>query len=223
MIIFLLPLFNFERGPIILSAVISALAWDYYFIPPHFTMHIAKTEDVVTLFMFFIVAITNGILTSRLKEQKNEMKEKERRTDAFYNLVKYLSPAKNLDEILKIAVQQIQKVFDSETVIFFSEDQNRLKREPHPASNFIPDEMEWLSAETSFKNKIETGKTTGTVEGAEAIYFPVEINDSVICIMGVKINDELVSNFSEKEFLRNFIKEISPFIERHVNYSKPYA
>ncbi|MGE5807409.1 MAG: DUF4118 domain-containing protein, partial [Ignavibacteria bacterium] len=99
LIIFLLPLFNFERGPIILSAVISALAWDYYFIPPHFTMHIAKPEDVMMLFMFFIVATTNGVLTARLKAQKNDMIEKERRSNALYNLIKELSSAKDLNEV----------------------------------------------------------------------------------------------------------------------------
>ena len=62
LIIFLLPLFNFSKGPIVLSALISALAWDYYFIPPHFTMHIAKTEDAVMLFMtaFLIMLKTDG-------------------------------------------------------------------------------------------------------------------------------------------------------------------
>ena len=91
LIIFLLPLFNFSRGPIILSALISALAWDYYFIPPHFTMHIAKTEDAVMLFMFFIVAITNVIIATRLNAQKAEILKKERRLKALYSLIKELS------------------------------------------------------------------------------------------------------------------------------------
>ena len=221
MIIFLLPLFNFERGPIILSAIISALAWDYYFIPPHFTMHIAKTEDVVTLFMFFIVAVTNGVLTTRLKAQKTISNEKERKSNVLYNLLKDLSLGKDMDEILKKVVQQIQKVFGYESIIFFPEDQNRLKREPHPAGNFKPNEMEWLAAETSFKNKMETGITTGLVQGAEAIYFPIDINNSILFVIGIKINGDIKQDSSEMELLKSFIKEISSFIEQHISYSIP--
>jgi two-component system, OmpR family, sensor histidine kinase KdpD len=221
MIIFLLPLFNFERGPIILSAIISALAWDYYFIPPHFTMYIAKTEDIVTLFMFFIVAVTNGVLTTRLKAQKAISNEKERKSNVLYNLLKDLSLGKDLDETLQKVVQQIQKVFGYESIIFFPEDQNRLKREPHPAGNFKPNEMEWLAAETSFKNKMETGITTGLVQGAEAIYFPIDINNSILFVIGIKLNGDIKQDSSEMKLLKSFIKEISSFIELHISYSIP--
>jgi two-component system sensor histidine kinase KdpD len=184
-------------------------------------MHIAKTEDVMTLFMFFIVAVTNGILTSQLREQKKNMTEKERRANILYNLLKDLSIVKSIDDVLKKFVLQVHKIFGSESVIFFPADQTMLKREPHPASNFIPDEMEWLAAEASFKDKTETGKSTNTVQGAEALYFPLMINDSVFCVIGIKINDELKADSAEMEFLRNFIKEITPFFERNLNYSIP--
>ena len=219
LIIFLLPLFKFSKGPIIISSVISALAWDYYFIPPHFTLKIAKTEDVVMLFMFFIVAMTNGILTAKLEGQKNKMVEKDRRLNAFYNLIRVLSVSKNMDEILVNTVKQIKDTFGFESVIYFSGDNNTLKRQPHPASNFMHDEMEWLSAEASYKSNEETGRATGTLQDADAIYFPVEIDRSVLCVIGVKINEYIIPGSSELEFLRNFIKEITPFIQKYSIYS----
>jgi len=221
LIIFLLPLFNFERGPIILAAIISALAWDYYFIPPHFTMHIEKTEDVVTLFMFFIVAITNGVLTSQLKTQKNEMTEKERRSNAFYNLLKALSIGKDLNDVTQKAIQQISNTFEAESVVFYSSTHNKINRQPHPASTFKPDEMEWFVAELSFVNKRETGKTTDTLSDANAIYFPLGNAESIFGVIGVRVNDSLDSESKELEFLRTFIKDITLFLERHLTHSIP--
>lgn len=215
LIIFLLPLFNFERGPIILSAVVSAFAWDYYFIPPHFTMRIAKPEDTMMLFMFFIVAVTNGVLTSRLKTQKNVMIEKERKSNALYLLLKALSEGKDLDELLTNAVQQIKNVFGFESVIIFPADQDKLRREPHPSGNYRVDGLEWLAAESSFESKRETGKSTDTLQNTEAKYFPLMHKDSVFCVIGIKISDELNSDLSEMEFLRLFINEISLFIIKH--------
>jgi two-component system, OmpR family, sensor histidine kinase KdpD len=214
LLIFLLPLLNFDKGPIILSAVISALAWDYYFIPPHFTMHIAKTEDVVMLFLFFFVAVTNGVLTSRLKEQKNNIVEKERKFSALYNLLKDLSHAKDLSNTLTEIVNNIQKVFGYKTIIYFADDGERLNKEPHAASTFKPDGMEWLAAEAAFKEKTETGNMMNIAQGAEAIYFPILSNSLPLCVIGVKLNDESKLNTAEIEFLRNFVNEVPQFIIR---------
>lgn len=216
LIIFLLPLFNFSRGPIILSALISALAWDYYFIPPHFTMHIAKTEDTVMLFMFFIVAVTNGVLISKLNVQKNKMLDKERKLNALYKLVKEMAGANNIDDLLIRIVQQILLVFGSESVVFFPENTERLNRIPHQSSKFEPDEMEYLAAQASFKGVTESGRNTSVVGDAEAQYFPfINKTGNVVCILGVRINDVMKADSSEQKFLRDFIKEISPFLEKY--------
>jgi len=221
LIIFLLPLLNFEKGPIILSAIISALAWDYYFIPPHFTMHIAKPEDVMTLFMFFVVAMTNGVLTSRLRTQKNEMMEKERRSNAFYSLLKDLSSGKDLNDVTEKSIKQISNAFGAESVVFYSSDHSKLKREPHPASSFKPDEMEWFVAELAYVNKSESGKTTSTLSDANAMYFPLKGADHIFGVIGVKINDDVESESKEIIFLRDFVKELALFLERHLTHSIP--
>jgi two-component system sensor histidine kinase KdpD len=215
LIIFLLPLFNFSRGPIILSAIISALAWDYYFIPPHFTMHIAKTEDVVMLFMFFIVAVTNGVLTSKLYVQKNRMLNQERKSDALYNLLKELASANNRDELLAKFSIEISEVFGLETIIYFPENGDKLNRVPDRASTFVPDEMEWLAAQASFKEKSEGGRTTNIVSGAEGLYLPqTDSSGNIVCVIGVHLNENMKTDSEELKFLKTYIKEISPFLKK---------
>ncbi len=220
LIIFLLPLFNFSRGPIILSALISALAWDYYFIPPHFTMHIAKAEDVVMLFMFFIVAVTNGVLTSKLNVQKNRMLKQDRRLNSLYNLLKELSSANNIDELLTKFSRQLSSVFGLDSVVFFPGDQERLSRTAHSSSTFITDEMEWLAAQASYKEKAESGRTTSIVSGAEGLYFP-QINSSgnIVCVIGVHLEENLKAGSDELRFLKIYINEITPFLDKLVKKS----
>ena len=180
-------------------------------------MKIDKTEDGVMLFLFFIVAITNGVLTAELESQKNKMIEKDRRISALYNLLKGLSGAKHLNALLTKVVEEIQNTFGFESVILFPGNGDKLKREPFASNNFIVDEIEWLSAEAAFKTRRETGKSTGTMHTSKAIYIPVIFNDSVLCVIGVKINDKIKSNKREMEFLRNFLNEITQFIKKFMN------
>ena len=60
-----------NRGPVLLVAALSALAWNFLFIPPLFTLHIAKLEDALTFATYFIIAITVGSLTAQLKAREH--------------------------------------------------------------------------------------------------------------------------------------------------------
>ena len=62
----------YGTGPILLAATLSALIWDYLFIPPSFTFHISEPVDVLMLIMFFTIAMLNGILTSRIRRQEKK-------------------------------------------------------------------------------------------------------------------------------------------------------
>jgi two-component system sensor histidine kinase KdpD len=60
-----------SRGPVLLVAGLSALSWNFLFIPPLFTLHIAKIEDALTFATYFIIAITVGSLTAQLKAREH--------------------------------------------------------------------------------------------------------------------------------------------------------
>src|SRR5206468_8168890 len=60
-----------SRGPVLLTAALSAVCWNFLFIPPLFTLHIAKLEDALTFATYFIIAITIGSLTAQLKAREH--------------------------------------------------------------------------------------------------------------------------------------------------------
>src|SRR3954447_25230454 len=60
-----------SRGPVLVAAALSALSWNFLFIPPLFTLHIAKLEDALTFATYFIVALTVGSLTSQLQSREH--------------------------------------------------------------------------------------------------------------------------------------------------------
>lgn len=60
-----------HRGPVLLVAALSALAWNFLFIPPLFTLHIAKLEDALTFATYFIIALAVGSLTAQLRAREH--------------------------------------------------------------------------------------------------------------------------------------------------------
>jgi two-component system, OmpR family, sensor histidine kinase KdpD len=73
--------------PVLTAATLSALVWNYLFIPPIFTFHVSSGEDVLLLVMFFIVGLLNGIFNYRLRtlEQVKRQKEERENTIRLYN------------------------------------------------------------------------------------------------------------------------------------------
>jgi len=69
--------------PVLLGALLSALIWDFFFIPPFFTFYISNTEDGLMLLMYFVVVIINTIFTSRVKHFQSLSQQREDKANAL--------------------------------------------------------------------------------------------------------------------------------------------
>jgi two-component system sensor histidine kinase KdpD len=73
--------------PLVTAAVLSALLWDYLFIPPRFTLTVGDTEDQLLLATYFVVVMIHTVLTYRIRAAEKQVRQKEAKTNAikFYN------------------------------------------------------------------------------------------------------------------------------------------
>jgi two-component system sensor histidine kinase KdpD len=80
---------SFDILPVLVSATLSAFIWDFFFIPPRFTIHVDTTEDTILLIMYFIIALINGVLTYRLRqvEKVSMLKEEKANSVKLYNTI----------------------------------------------------------------------------------------------------------------------------------------
>ncbi len=67
----------FDIVPVMITAVLSALIWDFFFIPPVFTFHIDNTEDGLMFLMYFVVALLNTVLVIQIKRERKKLRKKE--------------------------------------------------------------------------------------------------------------------------------------------------
>ena len=80
---------NFDIFPVLAAAALSALIWDFFFIPPRFTIHVDNTEDNILLIMYFINAMVNGVLTYKIRQIDKAASLKEERANSvkLYNTI----------------------------------------------------------------------------------------------------------------------------------------
>lgn len=76
-----------EIAPVLLAATLSALIWDFFFIPPTFTLTVGTADDRLLLLMYFIIAMINAVLTYKIRQIEKDAKAKDEKVKsvAFYN------------------------------------------------------------------------------------------------------------------------------------------
>ncbi|MEI8074150.1 MAG: ATP-binding protein [Bacteroidota bacterium] len=77
----------FDIIPVLISAFLSAVVWNFFFIPPIYTFHIARSEDAFLFLMYFVVALVNATLTFKIRATEKKVRDKEEKenTIKLYN------------------------------------------------------------------------------------------------------------------------------------------
>jgi two-component system, OmpR family, sensor histidine kinase KdpD len=73
--------------PVLLASFLSAVFWNFLFIPPRFTLTVGTTEDQILLLMYFIIASINAVLTFKIRqiEKISKAKDEKAKSVKFYN------------------------------------------------------------------------------------------------------------------------------------------
>jgi K+-sensing histidine kinase KdpD len=209
-------------GPVLLAATMSALVWNFFFIPPHHTFQIDKTDDILIFGLFFIIALVNGVLTTRVRRQEIISREKERRTNALFQLTKELSKASGLNEVLRVACNEIETQFDTAPVFVLQDGKNNLKMNLWPDTIQKFTAFDYDLAEWVFTKNKKTGALTSQAITTGYTLFPLngtKINPGVIAVNRTEPFTEeqesywdaflaQISNALEREFLAELAQKV---------------
>ena len=200
--------FFFGTGPILAAASLSAVIWDYFFIPPSYTLHVEKPEDLLMLSMFFIIALLNGVLTSRVKRQETKIRIREERTYALYNLAKELSVTSGIDNVLELAVKDIRKYFGLESTFILKNESGKLEKQGHLKFS----ENDWSIAEWTFFHSSKAENPSEILPSSQYTFYPLKGNTENMGVVAVEHKKAFTQG--EEQFWEGFLPQISGKIER---------
>lgn len=73
----------FDILPVLFASLLSALVWNFFFIPPLFKFHIENTEDILMFFLYFVIAFINTVLTFKIRKEEAKSRDKEEKEQAI--------------------------------------------------------------------------------------------------------------------------------------------
>jgi two-component system sensor histidine kinase KdpD len=202
-----------ERGPTLAAAALSALLWEFFFLPPYFALLIRDFEDTILFAMYFIVALVLGHLTTRIRAQEEAERRREARATALYLLTRDLNEAADLEQIVRRVVRQIESSFHSKVAVLLPQADDCLRL--CPGSTFLVPVGEQNVPQWVFEHRDRAGNMTRNSSSASALYLPLATSGACVGVLGLKLNEQTGLNLHQESLLEAFLHQIAMTLDRH--------
>jgi two-component system sensor histidine kinase KdpD len=201
------------RGPSLLAAITSVLAFDFFLVPPYLTFAVSDTQYIITFVVLFVISLVISSLTARVREQAEAAIRRESQTSALYNLGRELTSATDLKHITEIIIAHISQAFDRDVAIFLPENKRILTFASSP--NYEPDENELAVAAWAFEHDEPAGRGTDTLPAVPLRCQPLKTANNIIGVLGIRPKDS--RNYltpEQRQTLAAFANQAALAIER---------
>jgi len=190
-----------DRRPVILATLLSALAWDYFFIPPRFTMLISRTEDILMLGLYLVVAVCSGWMTGRLRASERILAAREGRLSRLNALASTLAGTKSLQLILDASMKAMREAFGAEAIVILGDGKGGLRLEAESGWEAL-DASAREAALEAFQQLRSTGRFTSRAPSSEWHFLPLEEARGCLGVIGLRCPHDALWNEELEAFLR---------------------
>lgn len=202
------------RGPALLAAALSAVLWNFCFLPPRHTLQISSIQDALMFGMYFVVALVLGQLTARIRSQERAERRREKRSTSLYLLTRDLADAASVDEMAQRLVAEVGRVFECSVAVVLRANNESLARSPHPASTLPLSEKEHSVAAWAFRNGKTAGQFTDNLPLSEALHLPLATRQGMIGVLCVKLATDPAPTLEQRDLLDAFARQAALVLDR---------
>ena len=212
------------RGPAALAAVLSVCAFDFFFVPPRFSFAVSDVQYLLTFCIMLAVGLITGQLTAGLRFQARVAAHREERAASLYEFARDLSGAVQVEQVVKISDESIQRTFRASAALLLPDASGRLvatlsnaganRAAAGPATD-AGLTVEIGTAQWAFDRGQPAGFGTDTLPGSEVLYVPLRAPTKARGVLAVKAHNRRMLRIPEqRQLLDTFAALIAIALER---------
>jgi two-component system sensor histidine kinase KdpD len=173
----------------IAAAMLSFLAYDFFFVPPYYQFTIAEPQEFFALVIFLAVASLVGWLAGRARDQERLARASAQATRSLFEFSRKLSGAATLDDILDTTTIYAQKTLAARSVVMLLPEDGELALSAAwpPVDELDPGENG--AARWAFDKSEPAGWKTGTLPNVRFQFRPLVTSRGVLGVCGLEPSD----------------------------------
>ncbi len=175
---------RFGLWPSLFASVVSALAYNFFFLPPIYTFTIADPHNVTAFGFFTLVAVIVSSVAARGRTQAVATMERARTTESLYAFSRKLAGAGTLDDVLWATAYQTALMLKVRVVLLLPERGTIAVKAGYPPEDIL-DDADIAAAKWAWENNRVAGRGSDTLPGAKRLFLPMHTGRGAIGVMGI--------------------------------------
>lgn len=202
----------FKKGPIFFASILSAVIWNFLFIPHEGDIFGMSDDDTAFLVFYLLTAIVTGILTDRARKNKEMLIKRERSIRALYEIVREIAGSSSMENLLQSVKERLGAELDGRCEIILKELDGGLIFDK--TQSLISNDKEKAAANWVFQNGKEAGWSTSTLPSAQNLYIPLRGFREMVGVIAYHSKRDRTLTIEEKNFLYNVAQQLGNHLER---------
>ena len=170
--------------PALYACLIAALVFNFFLLPPRYSMEIGNPESVVAFFVFLGVAIVASNLTASVQRQATAARQRARTTEDLYLFAKKLAGTGTLDDVLWATAFQIASMLKVRVVLLLPEGDGIAVKAGYPPDDTLVD-ADIAAARWAWEHNLPAGRGADTLPGAKRLYVPLRTGRAAVGVIGL--------------------------------------
>jgi len=205
---------TFGLWPSLFACLVSALAYNFFFLPPLYTFTIADPENVITLLVFVLVAAIASNLTARVRMQAIVARQRAATTEDLYRFSRKLAGIATLDNLLWATAYQMAHMLRLHVVLLLPEGEELNVRAGYPPEDTLED-ADLAAAKWTVQHGQEAGRGADTLPGARRLFLPMRTSRGVVAVIGLDSSrDGALLTSDQRRLLDSLADQTALAIER---------
>jgi two-component system sensor histidine kinase KdpD len=202
------------RGASILAAFLSVAAYDFFFVPPSFTLAVSDVKYFLTFAMMFGVSVVMGTLTRRLREEQQAAVGRERTTSALYALSRELGAALDAQGVAAVCVRAVAEAFDAQAILFGRRERDELVPLAASPRDAALETGEHAVARWVLEHGAPAGAGTETLPGERVLCLPLRTFGEVLAVLALRPSGVRGLTAQQRTFLEALARQAALALDR---------
>ena len=170
--------------PSLLASLASALCYNFFFLPPIYTLTIEDPRNIAAFLLFTLVAIVVSNVAARSRMQTIAATERARVTESLYSFSRKLAGAGTLDDVLWATAYQTALMLKVRVVLLLPEHGSIAVKTGYPPEDIL-DDADLAAAKWAWQHDRSAGRGSETLPGAKRLFLPMHTGRGAIGVMGI--------------------------------------
>ncbi len=175
---------RFGLWPSLFASVVSALCYNFFFLPPIYTFTIADPHNIAAFTLFTLVAIIVSQFAGRGRMQTVAAQARVRAVESLYAFSRKLAGAGTLDDVLWAMAYQTALMLKVRVVLLLPTDRSLAVRAGYPPEDTLGD-ADIAAAKWTWESDRAAGRGSDTLPGAKRLFLPMHTGRGPIGVVGI--------------------------------------